>query len=108
SRELHDAELEILRLAALVDGIERTRGVPASVQKSERARVRMEIDMRLGELHRRERCRQKPCVGQTANPGQRLDDTWVLPRKLTRQKLGIVLDPEFFQECLVNEVRTRE
>ena len=53
-RELHDAEREVGRLAALVDGIECTRRVPAAVEERERARIGVEIDVRLGELQRRE------------------------------------------------------
>ena len=104
-RELHDAEREVLRLAALVGRIEGARGVPAAVQERQRAGIGVEVDVRLGELQRGEGRRQQAGLGQAAHPLQRVDHARVAPGELAVEQLVVVVDAELLQQRLVHEVR---
>src|SRR6185295_17273586 len=93
-REFHDPEREADRLAALVRRIEGAAGVPAAIEEGERARLGVEIDVRLAELERGEGRRQQAGVDQAAYPFERVDDARVTPLQLAGEQLAVIVEPE--------------
>ena len=106
-REPHDAEREVLRLAALVGRL-KARGVPAAVQEHDGAGIGVEVGVRLAELEAREARRQEAGIEDGAQPFERVDDARVGPGQLAPEELVVVFRAELLEQRLVGEVGARE